>query len=97
MGQDIGLWYSLFKQNGFDLRFLQRWAGIGWKTLMGGPSPQECVNDKLLREGQDFRGDADTTLQALPLIASFSKEMLADDAAMQPVNEALFAVQEGTA
>ena len=97
MGQDIGLWYSLFKQNGFDLRFLQRWAGIGWKTLMGGPSPKECVNDKLFREGQDFRGDADTTLQALPLIASFSKEMLADYAAMQPANEALFAVQEGTA
>ena len=94
VGQDIGLWYALFKQNGFDLCFLQRWVGIGWKTLMGGPSPKECCNDKLFREGQDFRGDADTTLQALPLIASFYKEMLADNVAMQPANEALFALQE---
>ena len=96
VGQDIGLWYSLFKENGFELSHLQRWAGIGWKTLMGGPTPKRCVCEKLFREGQDFRGDADTTLQALPLIASFSKEMLADNVPMRSANEALFALVELT-
>eukprot|EP00435_Cladocopium_sp_Y103_P070585 s87_g35.t1 len=59
---------------GFNLAFLQRWMCIGWKTLMGGPSPKECANEKLFREDTDFRGDADTTLQALPLGGPSPKE-----------------------
>ena len=72
----------MLKQLGMESRFLQRWASIGWTTLLGGPSPQECVNEKLFREGADFRGDADTTLQALPLVAAFAREMLAGQEAM---------------
>eukprot|EP00435_Cladocopium_sp_Y103_P022878 s3768_g5.t1 len=94
VGQDLGLWYTKFKENGFELSFLQRWSVIGWRSLQGGPSPKECVNEKLFREGSDFRGDADTTLQALPLIVSFSKEMLQGNAAMQSANGALEALQD---
>eukprot|EP00435_Cladocopium_sp_Y103_P048264 s612_g14.t1 len=89
VGQDIGLWYHMFLRAGFTLSTLQRWMKIGWKTCSGGPSPAECFHEKLFRDGGDYRGDADTTLLALPLLASFSKEMVAGHEAMQAPNEAL--------
>eukprot|EP00435_Cladocopium_sp_Y103_P004786 s4498_g1.t1 len=96
VNQDLGLWYTMFKHCGFSFALLQRWACIGWKSLTDGPSPKACIHEKLFKEECDFRGDADTTLQTLPLIASFSKEMLADHVAMQPANQALWALHELT-
>ena len=96
VNQDVGLWYSMFKRCGFDLTLLQRWACIGWKTLGKGSSPTDCVCDKLFREDTDFRGDADTTLQILPLIHGFAQEMLAGNAEMQSANHALAALYDVT-
>ena len=98
VGQDIGLWYSMLKQCGMESHLLLRWASIGWTTLLGGPSPQECFNEKLFREGAYFRGDADTTLQTLtsPLLAAFAREMLVGQEAMGAANEALWALVDVT-
>ena len=96
VNQDIGLWYQTFKQWGYELSILQRWVTIGWKALAGGPSPNACVHVKLFRDDGDYRGDADAALQALPLIASFSKEMLTSHEGMQAANQALQALLELT-
>ena len=96
VGQDIGLWYAKLQLTGIDWSHLQRRAKIGWKTLLGGPSPAQCFNEKLFREGCDFRGDADTKEQALPLIVAFAQEMLASNDAMLASNQALFALLEVT-
>ena len=96
VNQDVGLWYSTFKRCGFDLALLQRWACIGWKTLGKGPSPKACLSDKLFREDSDFRGDAETSLQILPLIYGFTQEMLANQEAMQVANQALAALYDVT-
>ena len=94
--QDIGLWYQKFKHFGFDLSMLQRWVRIGWKALAGGPAPTACVHGKLFREDGDYRGDADAALHALPLVDSFSKEMLSGHEGMQPANYALSALLDLT-
>jgi hypothetical protein len=97
--QEVGLWYNrLIKTTSTTSQHLQQYAAL-WCRNVGTatehlPCPSQLFSSKLLKEDQDYKGDALYTSAILPICVAFSDEVLDDDVdEMQMANASLRALQ----
>lgn len=100
---EVGLfWTEAVRLAGVQRGQLEAFLGCPWKktTSIGGAlsphSLKSLVSNKLLREGQDYRGDAGQCLDILPLLGFFAENVLAGCAELGPHIKSLCALWQVT-
>ena len=100
---EVGLfWTEAVRLAGLQRVQLETFFACPWKktTSIGGAlsphSLKSLVHNKLLREGQDYRGDAGQCLDILPLLAFFAEHVLASCAELGPHIRSLRALWQVT-
>ena len=100
---EVGLfWTEAVRLAGVQRGQLEAFLGRPWKktTSIGGAlsphSLKSLVSNKLLREGQDYRGDAGQCLDILPLLGFFAEHALAGCAELGPHIKSLCALWQVT-
>ena len=82
IGQELGYWWTAIqKQTNVTIQDVQSYVNTGWNisTARGGLTLAQlraCFNEKLLKKDADYRGDADQTMAAFPLLVQFQEEIL---------------------
>ena len=82
IGQELGYWWTAIqKQTNVTMQDVQSYVNAGWNisTARGGLTLAQlraCFNEKLLKKDADYRGDADQTMAAFPLLVQFQEEIL---------------------
>ena len=82
IGQELGYWWTAIqKQTNVTIQDVQSYVNAGWNisTARGGLTLAQlraCFNEKLLKKDADYRGDADQTMAAFPLLVQFQEEIL---------------------
>lgn len=81
IAQELGLWFTvLATEKIVTLQQIQAYVKLGWKATKGGqfvaPNPLNLFDEKLWKINQDFRGDGQTCLYALPMCIAFQEDML---------------------
>jgi len=94
VAQELGLWYTQFKDCGYTLEILQRWVAIGWTASQGDQQPHLVCSEKLFKYDMDYRGDASACRIALPLVWAFSVEVLHGDNAMDDAVQSISALYD---
>jgi hypothetical protein len=94
VAQELGLWYTQFKDCGYTLEILQRWVAIGWTASQGDQQPHLVCSEKLLKYDMEYRGDASACRIALPLVWAFSVEVLHGDNAMDDAVQSISALYD---
>ena len=93
--QEIGLWYNAACACGITLCTLQAWIKTGWKEHDGG-TLHFLFSDKMFRQGNDYRGNAEHCQLMLPLLVAFSREVLIACEAMSTAIASLEALYQVT-
>ena len=87
---EVGFFYTeAVRLAGLTRQHLEMFFDSGWRKTysIGGAlsrSLKGLVNQKLLREGQDYKGDAGQCLDSLPLLCFFAIEILSARDELQP-------------
>ena len=96
--QEIGLWFHrLICTTTTTVADLQQYAAL-WRRNVGSatehlPCPSQLFSSKLLKEDQDYKGDALYTSAILPICVAFCDEVLQHVDEMQSANASLRALQ----
>ena len=99
--QELGCWWTALQQkSNVTLRHLSTFAAM-WKRCPGTAaakhvSPEQLFNEKVWKEGTDYRGDAATTSLVLSICVAFGQEILSEEATLQAELRSLSALYQVT-
>ena len=98
---ELGCWWTFLQQNSqVTLTHLSRFAAL-WQRCPGTTaskhvSPEHLFNDKVWKEGYDYRGDAACSSLVLSLCVAFGQDILSEDVTLRAPLQSLEALYKVT-